>query len=70
MPGQNTSDINNFFNLGVKKCGTNLCGLYSAEYSLSQNFRSIFPFSKDIPTAQYSELPNIELTYSQYLDSA
>lgn len=70
MPGQTAPNLNKYFNLGLKKCGTNLCGLYSAEYSLSQNIRSVFPFGKDVAIAQYSELPNIELTYSQYLDSA
>lgn len=59
--------VNRYPNIGVAKCGTSVCGVYSAQYSLNQNIKSIFSTGDKNPTVTYSELPNIELTYSQYL---
>lgn len=66
MSGQ----INKYFNIGVKQCGSNICGVYSAQYSLSQQAQSVFPLGQTIAAVQYTELPNIEMSYSQYIDSA
>ena len=65
-----TSLINLYPNIGVKKGSTKLCGLYSAQYSLSRNIKSIYAYGKTSPVTKYAELPNIELSYAQYLDAA
>lgn len=62
--------INRYFNLGVKKGGSNICGVYSAQYSLSQELKSVFPLAQTLAAVQYTELPNIELSYTQHIDSA
>jgi hypothetical protein len=61
--------INFFHNLGVKSGGP-LCGLYSAQYSFSRSIKSIYSPGNSNPIAKYAELPNIEMSYSQYMDSA
>lgn len=62
--------LNQFPHLGVSKCGSQLCGLYSAEYSLNRSIKSIFAPNNSSPIAKFGEIPNITLSYSQYLDSA
>ena len=57
---------NRYPDIGIK----GVCGVYSAQYSLSRNIKSIFPFGQNTYISQYSELPNITVTYSQYLDVA
>lgn len=62
--------LSHFHNLAVSDCGTKICGLYSAQYTLNRSIKSIFSPGSSTPIATYGELPNIELSYSQYLDFA
>lgn len=59
--------VNRYPNIGVAKCGTSICGVYSAQYSLKQDIKSIFSSGDRNPTVIYSEIPNIEVTFAQYL---
>lgn len=61
------SNVNQYPNLGVKEDGTKLCGLYSAQYSLTRNIASIYSVGSSDAIARYGELPNIELSFSQHL---
>lgn len=65
-----TGKVSLYPNIGIKKCGENLCGLYSAQYSLNRSIRSIYAAGKSAPVTKYGELPNIEVSYSQHLDAS
>lgn len=65
-----TGKISLYPNIGIKKCGENLCGLYSAQYSFNRNIRSIYAAGRSTPVTKYGELPNIEVSYSQHLDAS
>lgn len=67
MPGNNRV----FYGcLGIGQCGSGpMSGIISAKYSLNREINHIFAPGKTNPIATYGAMPNIEISYTQYLSS-
>jgi hypothetical protein len=58
--------ISRYFDIGVN----GLEGLYSAEYSLNNNINTLFGRGNQNAISTYPDLPEIELSYQQYINKA
>lgn len=69
MPTGTNVKINQFHNLSVSVCGSNLSGLISAEYGLSRNINNLYQFGKRAPIATYGDMPEIQVSYTGHAKS-
>lgn len=69
MPIGPNAKINRFHNISVSKCGSNLVGLISAEYSLSRNINNLYKTGSSIPVASYGDMPDVEVSYTGHASS-